>query len=285
MAVYYDAEMSLEAEAHFALAADLVHAIPNNEISVEYQPQIDSMTGVLLGAECLARWRHPHKGQISPGQFIPIAERSGVIQELTDFVLERIGVELSGSLGDRVIACNVSERDLRDERLTDRLGAFFDRFSISPAQLEVELTENIVFSNVQRAREQIADLKTLGVRIAVDDFGAGFATLRQLAEFPIDVVKIDRSLIRGIETSPSREAVVAGICEIAARLGLQIIAEGVETPQELAVLKPLGCPVVQGWLYSRSLPANTFRELLAEGMILAERERATPIDTPGRPMR
>lgn len=272
-AVFYTAEMSGQAEARLALAADLQHAIERDEFEVLYQPQVDAATGAVFGFECLARWRHPRHGQISPGTFVPLAEQSGAISDLTRFVTGRAcstwasAHRVNGADSQRSlqIGINISERDLRTDQFVDWLSVALESGSMPPDRLEVELTENILFGRLEHALPRLNRLKDLGVKLAVDDFGAGFATLRQIAEFPIDTIKIDRSFIRDVDTNHEHTAVIAGIVEIANRLGVATVAEGVETREQLAALRALGCGAIQGWYFSRAVSADLVPTIVSRG--------------------
>lgn len=282
--VFYSAQMSSEATFRLQLAADLQHAIERDEISVLYQPQVDSDTGEITGVECLARWTHEQHGVVSPATFVPLAEQSGVITNLTRLVTgtaletqELVHSSTAGSGRRLRVAVNISERDLRSDELADWVSAMVETGVLVANELEIELTENIVFGHLDQAMPMLERLKGLGVRLAVDDFGSGYATLRQIADFPIDVVKIDRSFTSGIEVGSGRAAIIAGIVEIASRLGIDLVAEGVETEHELQILRALGCRVFQGWYYSRAVMTDELVSLVRRGF-----PRAQLRDTLGR---
>lgn len=260
----YSQRMSHESADRLVLMADLRRSIVAHQIDIAYQPQIDSTSGKATGVECLCRWNHPERGPISPGVFIPLAEESGAISDLTRLMFRKAFAELSehGHLHrdeSFTVSVNVSGRDLRQGYLGEFLQLLLEEYQVPPHRLELELTENIVFQNLDRARSMLLALKDLGLRIAVDDFGSGYSTLRQIADFPIDTLKIDRSFIRALDPGCTMEAIVAGIIEIAGRLGIEVIAEGVETKEQVAVLASLGCTLIQGWYYGKAVPVHELR--------------------------
>lgn len=270
---FYSDQMSRAAEDRLELAADLRHALERDEMQTLFQPQVHSGTEEIVGFECLLRWHHSNRGLISPGVFIPIAEESGLITELTQFVLATALYSLSkhralGS-GPR-LSINISSRDIRDDRFPNMVEKYLRTYRVPPERLELELTENIIFREMDSARSRLESLKRLGVRIAVDDFGSGFSTLKQIAEFPIDTLKIDRSFILGLDTNPQHQAVIAGIMEMAARLGIDIVAEGVETEEQIDLLDDLGVRLIQGWYYSKAVPQAEAAGLMARSRPFAK---------------
>jgi diguanylate cyclase (GGDEF)-like protein len=257
----YSNRMSHEAADRLVLMADLRRSIVADDIEVAYQEQIDSTTGRAVGVECLCRWTHPERGPISPGVFIPLAEESGAISDLTRLMLRKAFAELSSHGHLRRddtfrVSVNISARDLRQGFLSDFVRRLLEEYHIAPYRLELELTENIVFQNLDQARSMLLALKDRGLRIAVDDFGSGYSTLRQIADFPIDTLKLDRSFIRSLEPGCSMEAIVAGLIEIAGRLGIEVVAEGVETKEQVDILANLGCTVIQGWYFGKAVPVD-----------------------------
>lgn len=263
---FYSEQMSRAAEDRLELAADLRHALERNEMEVLFQPQVDSRTEEITGFECLLRWHHSKKGTISPDVFIPIAEESGLITELTQFVLATALYSLSKYLGFQNsprLSINISSRDVRDDNFPQIVERYLNTYRVPPEMLELELTENIIFREMDSARRRLQSLKDLGVRIAVDDFGSGFSTLRQIAEFPIDTLKIDRSFTLGLVSNEQNQAIVAGIIEISRRLGIDIVAEGVETDEQISLFDQLGVQLIQGWYYSKAVSQIELAALVA----------------------
>lgn len=261
---FFDDDMRGGASRRIELAGELKTAIERGQISVLYQPQVDSRTGRIFAVECLSRWEHPVHGAISPVDFIPVAEQTGLITEITRHVLETAAREVALTLGLKV-SVNASERDLRDEKLSEALRYLRTEYGLRSDLFEIELTENIVFQNMDRSRTILAGLKELGVGLAVDDFGAGYATLRQIADFPLDTLKIDRSFIQRLVGDTGNTAIVAGVVEIARRLGMRLVAEGIEDEHQLRVLSELGCTTIQGWYYSKAIAVDELRRLLVTG--------------------
>lgn len=260
----FSSEMSTNASHRLELASDLARAVEAGEISVLYQPQVEIRTGSVAGVECLSRWNHPTRGVQSPAQFIPLAEQSGLITQITHHVLALAVREVAVPYGIR-ISVNVSERDLRDDQLLRCVEALLHDNDLNPQLIEIELTENIVFSNLERSRGVLSRLKALGISLAVDDFGAGYATLRQIADFPLDTLKIDRSFIQELSRQSGNSAIVAGVVGIAGRLGMQVVAEGVELEELLSILAELGCTVIQGWYFSKAVPAAELAGMISSG--------------------
>jgi diguanylate cyclase (GGDEF)-like protein len=262
---FYSSQMSREAQDRLALASDLRHALERDEMEVLFQPLVNSLNDGIVGVECLLRWHHTERGTISPGVFIPIAEETGLISELTQFVMATaLYAAAKQSCASRCprISINVSSRDIRDPAFPTIVKKYLDTYRVPPDMLELELTENIVFAAIDSAAERIHALKEIGVRIAVDDFGSGYSTLRQLADFPFDTLKIDRSFTLGIESDREHQAIVAGIMEISNRMGIDVVAEGVETQQQVLVFQNLGCELIQGWYYSKAVSNSDIARLL-----------------------
>lgn len=196
--------------------------------------------------------------------FIPLAEQSGLITQITCRVLLSAVQAVAVPFGIRISA-NVSERDLRDGQLIECVEELLRDHELDPHLMEIELTENIVFRDMERSRNTLSRLKHLGISLAVDDFGAGYATLRQTADFPLDTLKIDRSFIQQLDQESGNTAIVAGVVGIAGRLGMEIVAEGVEREEQLAVLADLGCTTIQGWYYSKAVAAAELKRIIDVG--------------------
>lgn len=239
----------------------LRHAIEHEELSVVYQPQIELSTGAVHGVEALLRWTHPELGPVTPAEFIPIAERNGIIHDLGMWVLEtaceQLAVWEASGYARLRMAVNVSIDQFFDAEFSDRIQRAIAASGIAPSSLVLEVTESIAAS-AERVIAQLHQLKSLGVSIALDDFGTGYSSLRYLRDFPVDYLKIDRSFIHGIEGHDGDRGIVATINELARNFGLFTIAEGVETVEQLRRLQALGVPFVQGYHISRPLPPDEF---------------------------
>jgi diguanylate cyclase (GGDEF)-like protein len=244
-----------------AMMGELRRAIEGGELVVEYQPQVDLREGVVRSAEALVRWHHPTRGFLGPEMFLAAAEQGGHMRALTRYVLdeslarlaawERAGLEID-------LAINVSARDLADARFPDEVAMMLAQHGVEPARLELEVTESVLLSDRLRTSRMLERLVQQGVRIAIDDFGVGYSSLGQLKTLPAKVLKIDRSFVSNMDADPSDEAIVSSTVGLAHRLGLQVIAEGVETAAHLERLRAAGCDLGQGHFLGRPLPAEEF---------------------------
>ena len=236
---------------------ELPDAIARGQIQPHYQTQICLADGHLAHVEALARWRHPEFGWISPAEFIPVAESSGHIGALGLRILEQACHDAHLALPKNIgVAVNLSVAQLRFASLPAEVAAILARTGLAPHRLTLEITESLLIKNFDATTAVLDALKELGVRIALDDFGAGFTAMNYLARDCFDQIKLDRSLIQGIAASPRKQTVVGGVVALSRKLGLEIVAEGIETPQDAACLRALGCDIGQGFLYSKAVPSK-----------------------------
>ncbi|ADP97453.1 EAL domain-containing protein [Marinobacter adhaerens] len=239
------------------------------EFSVHYQPRIDVDTGAPVGAEALLRWHHPDKGMISPARFIPIAEETGLIESIGEWVLraacEQNRLWRESDLKPGRIGVNLSARQFRHADLALRVVQLLKESGLDPEHLELEITESMLMEDVDAAITTMTCLKDYGVSIALDDFGTGYSCLSYLKRFPIDTLKIDQSFVREITSDPASAAIADAIIAMAQRLGLDVIAEGVETPEQCRLLRESGCRLMQGYLFARPVPAEDLTKLLRVG--------------------
>ena len=239
------------------LEAELRTAMDEDQLRVAYQPQVELATGRLAGLEALARWQHPERGMVAAGEFIRVAEDTGMIHDLGRWVLGQACRDYArwrtrGALEDDVrIAVNLSPRQLARGDIVDATAAALAETGINPPRLCLEVTEGAVVSHAARAGSVLKRLKMLGVCLAIDDFGVGYASLGYLERFPIDILKIDRSLVDGVATEARKKRVVATVMALAETLGLAVVAEGIELPEDAKELMALGCRYGQGYLYAR----------------------------------
>ena len=245
---------------------DLRHALERNEFVVYYQPQINAHTRQIVCAEALVRWDHPKKGRISPYIFIPIAEATGLIQGIGEWVLEKSCEQLKSwhklGLDSIRIAVNLSARQFNQTNLGQWLTDLFQRHGIDPSQIELELTESTLVDDIPRSIEQLHQLKSVGIKVAMDDFGTGYSSLSYLQQFPFDILKIDQCFIQKIDQNPKNAAIAQAIITMAHQLNLRVVAEGVETTEELTFVHENNCDEIQGYFFSEPITSEEFTQLL-----------------------
>jgi diguanylate cyclase (GGDEF)-like protein len=260
---FFETEMSLRAHARRMLELDLRRAIVRQEFEVYYQPQVHSRSGEFNGAEALIRWNHPDRGMISPAEFIPLAEEIGLIGSIGEWVLRTACAEATSWPEHLSIAVNLSPVQFRDPHLAANIAAILAETGLKPSRLELELTENALLQNEGTTYATLHDLRARGIRISMDDFGTGYSSLSYLRRFPFDKIKIDQSFIRQIPADPDSIAIVQAVTSLGAKLGMTVTVEGVETPEQHAFSVKEGCDQLQGYLFSKPVPAAKVRELLA----------------------
>ncbi|EWH01634.1 EAL domain-containing protein [Halomonas sp. BC04] len=266
---FFTEDLNAAAQQRLTLEQDLRRALEDNALELHYQPKVDLATGEVVGMEALARWHHPSEGNISPMTFIPIAEDTGLIQPLGEWALRQACLQgrawqLQG-LGRLNMAVNLSTRQLQQVDLAALVDRVLAETGFPPELLELELTESAVMERPEETIRVLNELKALGVQLAVDDFGTGYSSLAYLRRFPFDTLKIDRSFITNITTSPDEASIAQTIIAMGRGLRLQVVAEGVETQAQAATLRRHCCDQLQGYLFSRPLPARELEALLKEG--------------------
>lgn len=259
---FYQADMNASALERLELESDLRHALEQNEFVLYYQPQFSGDGKRLTGTEALLRWRHPRRGLVPPGDFIPVLEELGLVVDVGDWVISEACRQLKTwhQAGVRVpkVSVNISTRQFSDGQLGTRIANILRDTGLPPACLELELTESILMREVSEAMQILAGLKNLGLSIAVDDFGTGYSSLNYLKQFPIDVLKIDRTFVDGLPSGEQDAQIARAIIAMAHSLNLAVIAEGVETHEQLEFLREHDCDEVQGYLFGRPMPAERF---------------------------
>jgi diguanylate cyclase (GGDEF)-like protein/PAS domain S-box-containing protein len=268
---FFEPEMDARAKARLTMEQDLRQAMIDGDLEIHYQPLLDLRSDIVTGCEALLRWRHPERGMISPAEFIPLAEDTGLINELGDWVLETACAEAAGWPAHIRLAVNVSPIQLKSPTLALRITSALAASGLPPDRLEIEITEAVLIHDDETALAILHQLHAIGVRIALDDFGTGFSSLSYLKRFPFDKIKIDRCFVSDIEVDGSA-AIVQAVVNIAAARDMTTVAEGVETEQQREVLRKLGCTQMQGYLFSPPKPAAALRALLG---IRSEPARAT----------
>jgi diguanylate cyclase (GGDEF)-like protein len=263
---FYETSMQDASNQKIELEQSLRRALERGELEMYYQPQIHVVTGQVVGAESLIRWNHPERGVLNACEFMPFAEENDLIMQISDWMLDPLCRDLrewnAVSEHPLRLSLNLSPHYLDRGDFTVKLRAAIDTYGIPASQLEVEITENLFIRNQQFASEQLNNLCQLGVSVAIDDFGTGYSSLAYLHRFPVHTIKIDQSFVREIKNADGHYPVVMAIISIARGLGLNLIAEGVETSTQAAYLGQAGCTTVQGFLYYEALPQHQFMQLL-----------------------
>jgi diguanylate cyclase (GGDEF)-like protein len=253
-AVIYDRIMDVDLDLRAQLEEGLVLAIRAGEIVPFFQPLVDLKTGRTIAFEVLSRWNHPERGLLEPGEFIPMMEHFGLINDLTFSVLKAACTVARDMPGDIRIAVNISPQQIEDEWLAEKIMAALVETGFPPSRLEIELTETALVNDLAAAERVITSLKNLGMSVALDDFGTGYSSLCYLSELPFDKIKIDRSFVSSMRERPESAKIVSAIIGLGKSLGVQVVAEGVEEEADAAKLCELGCYAAQGWLYAKALP-------------------------------
>jgi diguanylate cyclase (GGDEF)-like protein/PAS domain S-box-containing protein len=262
---FFEPEMDASAKARLTLEQDLRQAMVNGGFEIHYQPLVDLRTNAVSGCEALLRWRHPERGMISPAEFIPVAEDTGLINELGDWVLRTACNEAATWPANVRIAVNVSPVQLKCDTLALRIAGALAASGLAPSRLELEITEAVLIRDDEAALSILHQLRSIGVRIALDDFGTGYSSLSYLKRFPFDKIKIDRCFVADMTEASGAPVIVQAVVNIAAASNMTTVAEGVETEAQREMLRALGCTEMQGYLFSRPKPAADVRKLFDPG--------------------
>jgi EAL domain-containing protein (putative c-di-GMP-specific phosphodiesterase class I) len=269
----YASEGDHHSRDRLALAGEMRAALAEDQLVLHYQPLADLASGELRGVEALVRWRHPERGLLAPGAFLPAIEHTDLMRELSHRVLSMAMVQAAAwrdaGLTWRV-SVNLSATDLLDRQLVDDVAALLRRHSVPPGQITLEVTESVLMTDPQRAMVVLGELRTLGVRLALDDFGTGWSSLTHLQRLPVDEIKIDRSFVAAMAAEARAAAIVSSTVDLAHAVGLRVVAEGIEDEATWSRLRAVGCDAAQGYYLSRPLPAG---ELEAGAAAIAERAR------------
>jgi len=273
---FYTPAMNEESLERVRIESALRNALERNELVLHYQPQVDLQTGQIVGMEALIRWQHPELGMVPPSRFVGVAEDTGLIVPIGAWVMRTACLQnkawQDAGLGNLRVAVNLSARQFSAADLVPGIEQVLSDTGLDPACLELELTESLFMSDVTPAVELLHRMKALGVKLSIDDFGTGYSSFSYLSRFPIDVLKIDRSFVNDITHDANDAAIVASIIALAHNLRLSVIAEGVETAEQLDYLRHQGCDEMQGYYFSRPLPAQEFEQLLRQRRSLAAPE-------------
>jgi EAL domain-containing protein (putative c-di-GMP-specific phosphodiesterase class I) len=270
---FYNSSMIDASHLKLALEKDLRRALENAELEMYYQPQVNVSTGRIVGAEALMRWNHPQRGFLTAGEFLPLAEETGLILPISDWMLEAVCRDLIGwnaeGLAPIKLSMNLSPQCLERGGFAEKLKNALLRYNISTGQVEVEVTENICIRNPEHAIAQLNMLSQTGVSVAIDDFGTGYSSLAYLQRFSINTIKIDQSFVKEIHFENSHSPIILAIISIAKGLGLNLVAEGVETDIQARYLEREGCTIMQGYLYSKAVSVAQFKQLRIQGAALS----------------
>ena len=268
---FYVQGMEDEIARRMELERELRQAIDANQLVLYYQPKIDLSNDKVMGAEALIRWNHPVHGLVPPDTFIPLAEESGLINQVSDWVLKDACGQLQrwNEAGHNLkIAVNVSSKDIQEEGFTEKLRQMIEQYNIAPNMLELEITESTLMENPEELEGELNAMREMGLTLAIDDFGSGFSSLNYLKRLPVDVLKIDRMFIRDLDKDENDMAIVTGVVALATSMGLKTVAEGVETAEQYRLLQKLGCDTCQGYYFSKPVPVAEFEEKFLNQKVL-----------------
>ena len=282
---FYDEAMSAEISRKLTVDTELRRAIGRGELRVHYQAKVDIRTSRVVGAEALLRWQHPSRGLTAPLEFIPVAEESGLIVPITQWVIAEVCRQVAqwrgAGLGIVPVAINLDATSLQSEALVAAVVAAVAEAGLDASAIEFEVTESGLMRDLERAAGTLAHLRQLGFKLSIDDFGTGYSSLTYLKRFPVDGLKIDRSFVRDLSTDANDAALTTAIIAMGHSLHLELVAEGVETVEQVDFLARLGCYVVQGFLFARPMPSDAFADLVRHG--LPGVQQARPDVTPSGP--
>jgi diguanylate cyclase (GGDEF)-like protein len=270
---FYTADMNAKAVKRLTLENNLRRALERDEFEIYYQPKVNINTKKIVGMEALVRWRHPELGFISPSEFIPLAEDTGLIVPLSEWILRHACAQNKLWFDEGFplnVAVNLSARQFQQQDLAQTILKIIEETGLEPGTLDLEITESSIMKNAEAAIKTLEELKKTGIRISIDDFGTGYSSLGYLKRLPIDILKIDRSFVQDVTSNPDDAALVMAIVTLAHNLRLKVVAEGVETEDQFKFLQLLKCDECQGYLFSEPVTAEKFRKLLDEEIRLAK---------------
>ncbi len=268
---FFSKDMNRKAKVRLDLEARMRRALSNQEFVVFYQPKVRADDEAVVGAEALVRWMDPERGMISPGEFISVAEETGLIEPIGTWVLAETCRQIRAWQNDGIrpvrISVNVSARQFRARSFVDTVAGVLRESDLDPALLELEITESMLMNDVESAVRKMTAVRELGVGLSIDDFGTGYSSLSYLGRFPITTLKIDRAFIADVDTNPKTAEIARAIIGLSKGLNLEVVAEGCEIAEHVLFLKEHGCHTVQGFFYSRPVPAVQFEQMLRDGVV------------------
>ena len=282
---FYESGMGAVLSKRLEIESELRRALEREELLVYYQPKVDLGLGKVTGMEALLRWQHPEKGMIPPLDFSPLAEETGMINDIGTWVLQTACAQTQAwnrqGFGPLSVAVNISGRQLEQPDFVEKVAAILNDTGLPSSRLEMEITESVIMAHADEVIVILNQLKEMGVILSIDDFGTGYSSLSYLKRFPIDLLKVDRSFVKDIEIDPDDRAIVRGIIVLAKSLDIKVVAEGVETAGQEAFLKDLNCDQVQGYYYSRPLSTAVFEQQILRKITPIDKsaQKVTPIRT------
>jgi len=255
-------QMNVHSQALQITERDLRHALSNGLLELDFQPVVNLREARISGCEALVRWPHPVRGSVSPAEFVPLAERCGLIEAIGEWVLRQACAEAARWPEDIRVAANLSPAQFNSDTLVSSVGSALAKAGLAPHRLELEITESMLLICNEKTISTLHQLRALGIQIVMDDFGTGYSSLSYLRAFPFDKLKIDRSFVRDLNESKRSTAIVNAVIGLGSGLGVTTVAEGVETVSQLQQLKEYGCDEIQGYLFSPPLPSSDMRQYL-----------------------
>jgi len=268
----YTAELQTKVTERLSLESKLRRALERGEFSLHYQPQMDLRTNRIFGCEALLRWNQPELGMVSPAKFIPLAEETGLIVPIGEWVVRTACLQnkawQNAGLPFVTVAVNISARQFREKNLVQVVAKILAEAGLDPKYLELEVTESVIMHDAHNAIADLQAFRDMGVKLSVDDFGTGYSSLSYLKRFPVDRLKIDQSFVRDINADADDAAIAQAVVTLGHTMNLRVIAEGVETPEQLGFLRSNQCDEMQGYLFGKPMPAHEFGNLLQSGRIL-----------------
>ncbi len=263
---FYSGEMNEGVKAHFELTQEIRTAIDNDELLLYYQPKVEARSGRIVAAEALVRWNSPKRGLVAPGLFVPLIDEIGMGNWLGEWVMERACAQMaawaSAGLPPIPISINISPGQFQEGNLIAKVGAALARHALPPARLELEILEATAANESAKIHATLTGLRDMGISIALDDFGTGYSSLVYLTQLPANVLKLDRAFIQTLANDTRQQAIVGRIIALAQALEYHVVAEGVEDKEQLKLLVEMGCDLIQGYVFSRPVPAEEFADLL-----------------------
>ena len=279
----FSPDMGLPGNSRFDAVKELREAIHEGQLRLHYQPQVSLYSGEIVGLEALVRWQHPTRGLVPPGQFIPLAEETGLVVQLGDWVMRTAITQIRDWLAQGVpavrVAVNLSARSFQNPQLPDQLDAWLRESDVPPKLLEIELTESIMMRDPGAVIRLLDRLHVLGLKLSLDDFGTGYSSLAYLSRLSLDTIKIDQSFVRDITSNPVNASIATATIAMSHKLGKTVIAEGVETEAQMHYLRRHDCDQMQGYLFSRPVPPEAIADMLRHGKV----QSFGPLDAETRP--